>query len=230
MNRKSQIVTGESGIRLEMCLGRSDVGHRRDNDTTGTPIKMQVQPKMIALSLIGLCVAAIALLGGCAPKAVRQDNVLDSPQQHVHNGMKFLTLGKYGNAFREFELSKEFDPTFSKAYVGSGLVWGHRGDYKRGLQEIQKAKDLANTDEEKAFANVGLIRFFVIGKGSAFDKWLQEAESAYKDAVALLPDSSEAHYYMGEAYKEASKFQKARERFKKVLEINNTHVMKQGVA
>ncbi len=185
---------------------------------------MQIQHKIAVLTLIGLWVAGITSLEGCAPKAVPLHNVLDSPQHHVHIGMKFLSMGRYDDALREFELSKESDPVFSNAYVGSGLVWGHRGDYTKGLQQIQKAMDLANTEKEKVFAKVGLIRFYMIGKGSAFGKWLQEAESAYKDAVSLLPDSSDAHYYMGEAYKEASKFKEAGELFKKVLEINKAHV------
>jgi tetratricopeptide (TPR) repeat protein len=185
---------------------------------------MKVHLRMRALTLIGVLVGTIASLDGCTPKAVPPENVLDTQEHHVHSGMKLLNLGRYGDALREFEFTKEVDPLFSMAYVGSGLVWGYKGDYKRGIKEIEKGKDLANTDGEKVFANVGLIRLCMIGKESAHEKWLEESESAYKDAVAFAPDSSEAHYYMGEVYKEASNFKKARELFNRVLKINHTYV------
>jgi tetratricopeptide (TPR) repeat protein len=138
--------------------------------------------------------------------------------------MLFLNLGKYDDALREFELTKDIDPAFSKAYVGSGLVWAYKDDCRRGLKHIEKAKMLANTDEEKVFADTGRIRLYVIGKESAHRNWLQEAESAHKDVVVLLPDSSEAHYYMGWAYMEGRDFKKARQLFESVLEIDNAYV------
>lgn len=185
---------------------------------------MKVHLKMTTLTLIGFLLAATASLNGCAPKPGPLENALDTPQHHVHSGMKLLQLGRYSDALREFEYTKEVDPFFSMAYVGSGLVWGYKGDCKKGIKEIEKAREIATTNEERVFASVSLIRLCLIGKESAGKKWLKESESAYKDAVALLPDSSEAHYYMGEVYMEASNFKRARELFNKVLRINKTYV------
>jgi tetratricopeptide (TPR) repeat protein len=180
--------------------------------------------KMTTLTLIGVWLAAIASLDGCAPRLGPLENALDTPQHHVRSGMKLLQLGRYSDALREFEYTKEVDPFFSMAYVGSGLVWGYKGDCKKGIKEIEKAREVATTNEERVFASVGLIRLCLIGKESAREKWLEESESAYKDAVALLPDSSEAHYYMGKVYMEVSNFKRASELFNKVLTINKTYV------
>lgn len=185
---------------------------------------MKIEHRMTVLILTAVWLVVMFCLEGCAPEVTWLENLLDTPQHHVVSGTKLLKLGKYDDALREFEQAKELAPAFSRAYVGSGLVWGYKGDFKKGIKDIENAKDLAGSDEEKVNAHIGLIRLCIIGKESAYKKWLSHAESGYKDAVGLLPKSSEAHYYMGEAYKEALNFKKASELFKKVLEINNTYV------
>ena len=186
---------------------------------------MKTKHKMIIAALMGVWLAAIFFLQGCAPKVRPPESLLDTPEHHVQSGMKLLKLGRYDNAMREFELAKELDPEFSRAYVGSGLVFGHRGDFKQGIQDMKKAVDLGKTKEEKVDADVGLIRLYLLGKESAHKKWLKKAKGAYEDAIDELPESSAAHYYMGEAYKEALEFEKASQLFKKVLDINETYVV-----
>jgi tetratricopeptide (TPR) repeat protein len=180
---------------------------------------------MIIAALMGVWLAAIFSLQGCAPKVRAPESLLDTPEHHVQSGMKLLKLGRYDNAMREFELAKELDPEFSGAYVGSGLVFGHKGDFKQGIEHMKKAVDLAKTKEEKVDANVGLIRLYSLGKESAHKKWLKKAKGAYEDAIDLRPESSAAHYYMGKAYKGALNFEKASQLFKKVLDINKTYVV-----
>ncbi len=185
---------------------------------------MKIEHRVTALILTGTWVAVMCCSNGCTPRAMSPENLLDSPQRHVSSGMKLLKLGKYDAALSQFELAKGLEPVFSTAYVGSGLVWGYKDDFKKGIEEIEKAKDLARTDEEKVYAGVGLIRLCVMGKEAVHEEWLKTAESAYKVTVDLSPESSEAHYYMGEAYKEALNFKRASELFKKVLQINSTYV------
>ena len=185
---------------------------------------MRAGYRMMVLLLTGVCLAAIFLPAGCAPKIRFSEGVLDTPEHHVQSGMKLLRLGKYDDAMREFELVKELAP-FSGAYVGSGLVLGNRGDFKLGIEDMKKAIGLAKTKGDKVDANVGLIRLYLLGKESAHKDWLKKAEAAYETAISFLPESSSAHYYMGEAYKEALNFEKASRLFKKVLDINNGYVV-----
>ncbi len=176
--------------------------------------------------LTGVLLVAFVSLNGCTLKPVTTENILNTPNHHVRSGIKLFELGKYSDACREFELAKALAPTYSKAYVGSALVWGKKGDCKKGIEEIRKAQALARTDEEVAFAHVGLVRIYLMDKGTDFNNWFVEAESAYREAIKLFSDSSEAHYYMGKIYQETSKFTKAMELFKKVIEINKKHVDK----
>jgi tetratricopeptide (TPR) repeat protein len=186
---------------------------------------MKTKHTMIVLLVTGFWLTAILALHGCAPKVRAPESLLDTPEHHVQSGMKLLRLGKYDDAMREFELAKGLDPKFSGAYVGSGLVLGHKGEFKEAVEHMDKAVDLAETKEEKVDANVGIIRLHLLGKESAHKKWLKKAEGAYEEAIDVSPEASAAHYYMGECYKEALDFEKASQLFKKVLDINDGYVV-----
>lgn len=186
---------------------------------------MKIKYKIIALFLTGLWLISIFALQGCAPKTRPSESVLDTPQHHVQSGMKLLGLGKYDDAMREFELAKGLDPKFSGAYVGSGLVFGNKGDFKNGIEEMKRAVALAKAKDDKVNANVGLIQLYLLGKESIHKNWLNKSKMAYKAAIILSPDSASAHYYMGEVYKEALNFEKASQLFKKVLDINGGYVV-----
>lgn len=185
---------------------------------------------MPALALIGIILATmcslptVLSLHGCAPKPVPLVVTLDTPEHHVVSGMKLIDLGRFKDALREFDLTKRSDPAFSKAYVGCGLVFAYQDNWDRALQELEKGDALARTDEEKVFARVATVRLFVMGKESAAEDWLAVAESAYNDAVTRMPDSSQAHFYMGKAYEEVGDLAKASILYEKVLYINKTHV------
>lgn len=191
---------------------------------------MKNRHKMVVLVLLGVWLSPIFSLQGCAPKIHLSESVLDTPKHHVQSGMKLLRLGKYDDAMREFELAKGLDPKFSGAYVGSGLVFGNRGDFKQGIEDMKKAIAMAKTKGEEVDANVGLIRIYLLGRESACKDWLERAEGTYDRVISVSPEFSGAHYYMGEAYKAALNFDKASQLFKKVLEINNTYVVEANEA
>jgi tetratricopeptide (TPR) repeat protein len=186
---------------------------------------IKTKHKIVVLVLTGIWLSAIFSIQGCAPKVRPSESLLDTPEHHAQSGMKLLKLGKYDDAMREFDLAKGLDPKFSAAYVGSGLVLGHKGDFKHGIKDMDKAVDLAKAKEEKVNANVGLIRLYLLGKESAHKSWLSKARRAYSAAIRISPESSAAHYYMGECYKEALEFDEAAVLFTKVLDINNGHVV-----
>lgn len=191
--------------------------------------KMRSSNKMTDLALIGITlttffVTTILSLHGCAPKPVPLGVTLDTPEHHLLTGMKLIELGRLEDALREFDLTKRSDPTFSKAYVGCGLVFAYQNNWNRAHEELEKAEKLARTDEEKVFVDVATVRLFIIGKEFVARDWLAAAESAFNDAVTRMPESSHAHFYMGRAYEEAGNLTKASVLYEKVLHINNTHV------
>lgn len=178
----------------------------------------------LAVLALGAMVFVLFSFSACANKAVPLGVVLDTPQHHVLSGMRLFELGKCKDAVREFELATHAAPAFSKAYVGSGLASACVGDWQKGLKDIEMARKLARTDEEKESAGIGLIRLYLIKTGPSETKWLDMAKAAYRDAMALSPDSAGAHYYMGRAYEKARYLDRAKDLFKRVLEINKSHV------
>ena len=185
---------------------------------------MKFAGKMSVLAWTGIFFAVLFSLDGCSPKPVPLGVTLDTPEHHMLSGMKLLDLGRYQDALREFNRTKQKSPLFSGAYVGSGLVWASLAKWDKASQEMEKARELAKTDQELVFVYVGLIRFFVIGKDSVATDWLAAAETSYNDAAGFIPESAEAHFYMGKAYEVSGDLGKASVLFEKVLKIDKTHV------
>jgi tetratricopeptide (TPR) repeat protein len=134
-------------------------------------------------------------------------------------------MGKYEDAMRDFDQAKALDSNLSGAYVGSGLVLGYRGNFREAFHDMTKAVALAKNEQERIDAHVGLIRLYALGKATGSPHWLQRAEEIYEIVIESSPEDSAAHYFMGEAYREAGDFQKAKGLYRKVLDIDRTYVV-----
>jgi tetratricopeptide (TPR) repeat protein len=148
--------------------------------------------------------------------------VLETPDLHASNGFLLLKKDRFEDAEREFKDALRHNPSYSRAYAGLGLVNAYRGDNASAFQFMERARVLAGTREEEYQVCVGWIRLHTLGKGS---DWLVEAERYHKMACALVKDQSEAHYYMGLAYKSGGEFEKAKEAFRKVVENDKSLVV-----
>lgn len=178
---------------------------------------MKKQGRLFAILAV---VAGLSLLFACAPKIRKPVSQLDTPQHHTYTGMKFLDQEKYDKALEEFDLALQLNPKFSMAFSGKGLVLAYQGDYKGGAELLKKGKKNADTDEEKAFYHVAMIRYLTAAKP---DDWLEDAEDEYEDALKRDPKSAAAPYYMGIAYKTAYEFRKAGDMFVKVIELKGDY-------
>ncbi len=183
---------------------------------------MRIEKRLAAIGLVGFML--LFVFYACRPAVRAPEAELDTPEHHVMNGMKLLKKGKIDDAFRDFNLAKELDPKFSGAYVGLGLVWGHREDFEKAMKNMKLAKKYADTKEEEANAYIGSMRLYTLGKNKIDEDWLEETEDAFEDAIDLMPDSSAAYFYMGVAYKEAYEFNKASQNFAKVLDLDDEYV------
>ncbi|MBW2645159.1 MAG: tetratricopeptide repeat protein [Deltaproteobacteria bacterium] len=183
---------------------------------------MKIEKRLAAICLVGFML--LFVFYACRPAVRAPEAELDTPEHHVMNGMKLLKKGKIDDAFRDFNLAKELDPKFSGAYVGLGLVWGHREDFEKAMKNMKLAKKYADTKEEEANAYIGSMRLYTLGKNKIDEDWLEETEDAFEDAIDLMPHSSAAYFYMGVAYKEAYEFGKASQNFAKVLDLDDEYV------
>jgi tetratricopeptide (TPR) repeat protein len=183
---------------------------------------MKVAKSLITTGLLGCVLLFISY--GCRPAVRAPEAELDTPEHHVMNGMKLLKKGKIDDALRDFTRAKELDPKFSGAYVGLGLVWGHKGEFKKAMNNMDLSKKYADTKEEEANTCIGLMRLYTLGKNKIDEDWLEETEEAFEDAIALIPNPSASYFYMGVAYKEAYKFNEASQLFAKVLDLDDKYV------
>uniref|UniRef100_A0A4W3K2W4 Tetratricopeptide repeat domain 13 n=1 Tax=Callorhinchus milii TaxID=7868 RepID=A0A4W3K2W4_CALMI len=84
--------------------------------------------------------------------------------------------------------------------------------------------DNANTNEELAFG------YALIGNGlydeavKHFSSLLQEAIDAFKDALKLKSDFTDAYRSLGQAYRELGDFEAAMDSFQKALLLNQNHI------
>jgi tetratricopeptide (TPR) repeat protein len=165
----------------------------------------------------------VLILSACDPTMLPMGVELDTPFNHVTNGMRLLNVDKIDDADREFLRAKELDPMFSPAYVGLGLVCGYRGDFEKGLEMMEKADEHAGENEQKAGVRVGYMRLYIMG-GEPFDKdWLARVEREFEKAAQASPDLPDAYYYMGVAYRKSGDPDKAAHQFRKVILIGEEY-------
>lgn len=177
--------------------------------------------RKLFIVIVGLC---ILFLSACGPQAVAPEAEFDTPAHHVKNGHKLLKSGKLDAAFREFNRAKELDPKYSPAYVGLGLVYGVRDEFDNGFKAMKTAQRYADGKEQKVAFNVGYMRLYIKGREKVKKNWLKEVNTRFNYAIRYIPDLPEPYFYMGVAYKNSYKFQKAAANFTKVLELDKGFV------
>lgn len=184
--------------------------------------------------LIFLFILSIVFYG-CAPKELAKCTLPeDNPEHHYLVGMKALEEGKTQLAIEKFERALYCDENFSKAYSGLSIAKAEKTktvkdpelkkiEIERVEKDLKTAKKKANTPEEEFDYYIAKIRAYTAMKT---EDWLTIAEKAYFDALELNVNENRlsyyqgkeaAHYFMGLAYFDALDFEKAKDKFRAVL-------------
>ncbi|MBI2353936.1 MAG: S-layer homology domain-containing protein [Deltaproteobacteria bacterium] len=178
--------------------------------------------------------AAVAALAGCATPAARCTSPEDNPRHHYLRGMEALESLKVDQAMGKFDRAVYCEEQFSAAWSGRAIAHavkartqndaGFKGvEVERALEDLEKGRKLAETDNDRFENQVAAIRVNDLIKGG---KWLEGAENAFREAMNQKVDErlldyyqgkEAASYFMGLAYLDGYEFRKAEDKFRDTL-------------
>ena len=165
-----------------------------------------------------LSVGLIAMLAGCGAKPIKEESVLDTPDNHFSQGMREFDRGNLDLAMGEFQRAMALDPDYAEAYSGMALVYAEQGNFK-------EAHDFADKgiSKNKDSMEARIIKGRVITKERKGDDWVEKAVKEFEKAAEISPNSDKPPYYMGITYKEGYFFGEAANAFSKVIEMKGEY-------
>lgn len=169
------------------------------------------------VAIMFIAIFALTIIG-CGKKAIKEDSVLDTPDNHFNRGMTEFERGNLTSAMAEFERANALKPDYGLAFSGMALVYAKQGDFK-------KAYDMADKGISKSDKSVDahIIKGRVITMERKGDKWVEKAAKEFNKALKINPNSSKAWFYLGITYKEGFKFGNAVKAFRKVVELKGPY-------
>jgi len=172
-----------------------------------------------------LIVLAAALAAvGCGPKSAPSTSVLDTPEYHYNQGLKAMDADRTDDAMREFERAASLDPKSPLGYIGKGLLFGKKGDFKTAFENMEAARGYEKSGIE---ARVGMIRLYsmqMTKEQKRVADLVKDAEREFKAANDKEPNNPRLHYFMGMCFKTALDFDKAAAMFRTVIDRNGDFV------
>ncbi len=174
---------------------------------------IQMKRLMVLLAMLAVVVS------GCGPKAAPSTSVMDTPEYHYNQGLKYLDKDQLDDALKSFDRAISLDPKSPFGYIGKGLVLGKKGEFKPAFENMSKAKGLDKGIE----SHIGMIRLYglqMVKEQGKVKTLVKDAEGEFNTAQKKDAGSAPLYYYMGMCYKVALDFDKAAEMFKNVLTMN----------
>ena len=178
--------------------------------------------------------SVLVALVGCSTPPVRCTSPEDNPRHHYLRGMEALEALKVDLAQEKFDRALYCDEQFSAANSGRAVVYAMKArtngdsgfkavEIERALESLEKGRKTAETENDRFEYYVAAIRVYSMIKGN---KWLDQAEDAYKEAMNQKIDErlldyyqgrEAATYFIGLAYLDAYEFRKAEDKFRDTL-------------
>jgi tetratricopeptide (TPR) repeat protein len=131
-------------------------------------------------------------------------------------GYLMTELGRYQEAIQLYKKSLEVQPT-AEAYTYLGWTYGNMGDFKRAIEEAEKA---IRTDPDfgNPYNDIG-VYLIEQGKEDEAVPYLEKAKRAKRYCCHQFP-----YFNMGRIYLKKKMYDKAREEFKRSLEIDPDYI------
>lgn len=167
--------------------------------------------------MLFLAIFAFSIVG-CGKKVLKEESVLDTPDNHFSRGMTEFERDNLSAAMAAFERAKALNPDYGLAYSGMALVYAKQGDFKKAYEFADKGIDKAGES-----VDAHIIKGRVITMERKGDEWVEDAAKAFAKAIKINPNSSKAWFYLGITYKEGFQFGKSVDAFRKVVELKGPY-------
>lgn len=134
-----------------------------------------------------------------------------SAVSHLERGVQLEEVGRIDDAIAETEKALELNPALVKAHVNLLILYGRIGNMNKAEEHYQ-AVLAANPDQyPDAYYNYGVL---LIKEGK-----FEEAEKAFRKAVATAPSNELAHSNLGYLLEHQGKLSEAAVEYRKVIEL-----------
>ncbi len=167
--------------------------------------------------LLIIAAVIVSVLIGCGPDR-KEEGMMDTPEAHYKQGMKFIGEKEWVKAFNEFNLAKSLNPKYAPAY--EGFAESYLGENK--LPGALQFADEAISKDGKYYRG-----YLVRGKVYMAMQEYKKARNNFEKAFDLMA-SAETARWVGYANFRMGEFEDAREWYKKALGIksNDQETMK----
>lgn len=139
----------------------------------------------------------------------------DDADYFVNRGNVYLRLNDYEAAINDYNSAIELEPNFAHAYNGRGYAYGEIGRTIDSFNDFITAIQLGD-GYVSPYYNLGVLCF----KLEKFEEALHYLDCAYK----LRPDDAWTLCILGDVYKSMNDINKAYEKYKKAVEVDNSNL------
>jgi len=157
-------------------------------------------------------IAPIVLLLAPAPALYSAQQEPSRAEELYNAGYLFTLLGAYDQALKLYDESLAIRPT-AEAHTFKGWTFGQMGQYERAVEEARKAIGL-DTDFGNPYNDIG-VYLIELDRADEAVAYLEKAKAAKRYCCYQFP-----HFNLGRIYLKKKLYEKARDEFKRALEID----------
>ena len=129
---------------------------------------------------------------------------------HLERGVQLEQVGRLDDAIAETEEALRLNPELVKAHINLLILYGRMGNREKAEEHYQAAVKLNPTQFPDAYYNYGVL-LTMEGK-------LDEAEQAFRKALAIAPSYYAAYNNLGNLLERQGKLPEAAAEYRKALE------------
>jgi len=193
-----------------------------------TALRIPARRRLLGLAAVAVLAVAVGL-AGCAKPPRQATGLMDTPENHVSLGNRFLDQNRWSDAENEFNLALQLNKDHGPAMSGLAIVRAHAASQATGKDKerlTDQALDLADKglskakgDDAERAARVAYIRVYTYTQSPS--SWLKKAESQWEHAVDLdkRKQDPDPDFFMARAYRAAFEWQKSMDAYSRVLNL-----------